>query len=109
MTTSLLLFRSQIVFNQRHVQLLPGFPRDNGSDALINFYVNYPNGSTAEVVPRNSLVFIIFAQLGQLKNDTNLNLILQTSVTPLPRSPTADERNNSIVLYIISFNQNQVC
>ena len=103
------LFRNQLIFNLLLVQRLPGFPKDNGSDVLLEFYINYPNGSTAEVIPKAILASIIFAQLGKLENETKFDIVLETSVVPPPpKDPTSDERNNAVQLDLENFNVNQV-
>ena len=91
------------------VQRVPGFPSNDGNDAILEFYVNYPNETAAGPVPRAILASIISAQLQTLMNETSLNLTLETSVVPeSPRNPSADQRNNAVLIQLINFNENQV-
>ena len=101
-------FRNQVDFGFEDVQRIPDHPKNNGSDALIKIYVNYPNEtvtlSNAIVVDKKVLAALIFQQLAFLKKETKLDLIVETSFAPdAPRTPTGDETANAVVMDINNF------
>ena len=97
------------MFNQLNVKRLPGYPRNDGDDARIMFYVDYPADVMSGQIPKSILASIIFFQLERLQNLTRLTIILNTPVTPpTPADPTDDQRANAVVLRILDFSSAQV-
>ena len=103
------LSRNQIFFNQFLVKRVPGHPMNNGSNAIIKFYIDYPDDVMSAQVPKAILASLISSELHKLQNLTRLSIILLTEVVPeAPSDPTPEQRNNAVSLRILSFSVTQV-
>ena len=107
-TFSLNLFRNNASFMHSHVQRLPGFPEQNGTDSRIKLYVEYPGGGTMR---QDILQLIINVQLQSVGTDSGFNLTLVPIIEePEVTSPLTDDRiNNSISVVLKNFQADQVC
>lgn len=101
--------RNQLFFNELNVKRLPGYPKDDGKNAKIKFYVNYPSIVRNDTVEQAILASIISAEREKLERLTGFSITVDTSVTPPnPADPSDDQSNNAVELLISSFSVNQV-
>ena len=103
------LSRNQIFFNQLLVKRVPGYPMNNDSNAVIKFYIDYPDDVMSAQIPKTILASLISSELQKLQNLTRLSIILLTEVVPeAPSDPTTEQQNNAVSLRILSFSTTQV-
>ena len=82
---------------------------NNGSNAVIKFYIDYPDDVMSAQVPKAILASLISSELHKLQNLTRLSITLLTEVVPeAPSDPTPEQQNNAVSLRILSFSVTQV-
>lgn len=101
--------RNQIFFNEFNVERLPGYPQNNGDDAIIKFYVDYPSDLQKGSLPKAILASIVSSELQKFQNLTGLSIVLDTPATPeVPEEATVIQEANAVVLQILGFSEAQV-
>ena len=104
-----LLYRNQLLFNLFNFNRLPGSPTNEGNNAYIMFYVDYPSNIRNGTVSQAILASIVSANLQKLQDLTGFSITLDTSVTPpSPGVASAVQQTNAVELEIASFSQSQV-
>ena len=105
----LCLYRNQLLFSELNVKRLPSYPSNQGNDAIIRFYVDYPSIVRNATVDQAILASIVSAELQKFRDLTGFSITLDTSVTPpSPGIPTAAQSANAVQLLISSFLTSQV-
>ncbi|CAB4015195.1 mucin, partial [Paramuricea clavata] len=100
--------QNQLFFSELNVKRLPSYPSNQGNDAIIQFYVDYPSIIRNATVDQAILASIVFAELQKLRDLTGFSITLDTSVTPpSPGTPTATQSANAVQLLISSFSTSQ--
>lgn len=99
-------------FNELHVNRLPGFPKQEGKDLMIFFYVQYPKGiklkyrENASKLPRLTLIQILKEYKQFIENASNVKLaILRSSDEDLseePRESTSRSSSNKVLVISLS-------
>ena len=105
----LLHFSNQASFSLSDVQrTTAGSPSQNGNNADLSFYVNYPGESRP--MEQRILASVIKAELDVIKQESRLPLTLQTSAAPVAPStpPTNQQSNNTVALEILNIQANEV-
>jgi hypothetical protein len=103
------LFRNQLLFNLFNFNRLPGYPENNGNNAIIMFYVDYPSDIRDGTVIQAILASVVSAELQKLQDLTGFSITLDTSVTPAtPGVASPTQQANAVQLQITSFSVNQV-
>lgn len=89
-----------------HVQRVLGSPIQNGNNAEIQFYVQYPGGGT---MSQDILILIITEKLDSIQTNSGFELKLLT-VTELatPATPTMDNLKNAVSVVLNNFQSDQV-
>jgi hypothetical protein len=91
------------------VERLPGYPQNNGANAIIKFYVDYPSDVQEGLLPKAILASIVSSELQKFQNLTGLSIVLDTPATPeVPDGATAIQEANAVVLRILGFSEAQV-
>ncbi len=91
------------------MERLPGYPQNNGDDAIIQFYVDYPSIVQNGSLPKVTLASIVFSELEKFQMLTGFTIVLDTPVTPeVPTTPTDNQRANAVLLQILSFSNSEV-
>ena len=94
-------------FTTSHVQLVPGYPSQDGNDVDIQFYVEYPGGGT---MSQAILLLIINEQLSSIQTNTGLQLTIETTIeVPTQPPPTQDNKDNAVTVVLTDFPVDQVC
>ena len=89
------------------MQLVTGSPRQNGTNAELEFYVDYPGGGT---MYQEILLLIVNAQLDIIQQKTGFTTTIVTTVEPeTARPPTQDNIANAIDVVLSDFQADQVC
>jgi len=123
---------SYIVFTKDQVHILPGYPKQISTDPLLAslaFYLQFPPGtSNADAISKDNLVSIVEGSIANISNAINGNissvqtLVAETSTTETtegaetsppppaeePRTPSDEERSQSVELEIEGLNVSQV-
>ncbi len=82
-------------------------PSQNGGDADIQFYVNYPGGGT---MSQAILLLIINEQQASIQSNTGLPLTIKTTIeVPTVPPPTQENNENAITVVLKDFQADQVC
>ena len=103
------LHRNQIFFNEFNVERLQDYPQNNGTDAIIKFYVDYPSDIQEGSLLKAILASIVSSELQKFQNLTGLSIVLDTPATAeVPDEATPMQRGNAVVLQILGFSQAQV-
>ena len=104
----LLHFSNQASFSLSDVQrTTAGSPSQNGNNADLSFYVNYPGESRP--MEQRILASVIKAELDVIKQESRLPLTLQTSAAPVaPSTPTSQQSSNTVALEILNIQANEV-
>ncbi|XP_028408014.1 uncharacterized protein LOC114530617 [Dendronephthya gigantea] len=96
----------QSSFTSSHVKLVnPGNPEQNGANAKIEFFVEYPGGGT---VSQAILLLIMNEQLSSIQQNTGLQLTVLTTVEIVTeKPPTVDNTQNAIKVVLKDFQADQ--
>ena len=90
-----------------HVQRTEGSPTQNGINADLSFYVNYPSGSGPVI--QSILASIVSIELNAIQLQSGLTLTLLTSpLPPAPPTPSAEQLNNSVQIELLNTQADQV-
>ena len=71
--------RNDASFTFAHIQCVPGSPTQNGTNASIEFYAEYPGGGT---MSQEILILIMSQQLDSIGSNVQLDLGLVTIIVP---------------------------
>ena len=100
-------FRNDASFTFAHIQRVPGSPTQNGTNASIEFYVEYPGGGT---MSQEILILIMSQQLDSIGSNVQLDLGLVTIIVlETPPPPTEDNTGNAVTVVLKDFDADQVC
>ena len=102
-----MIFRNDASFTFAHIQRVPVSPTQNGTNASIEFYVEYPGGGT---MSQEILILIMSQQLDSIGSNVQLDLGLVTIIVlETPPPPTEDNTGNAVTVVLKDFDADQVC
>lgn len=89
-----------------HVQRVLGFPIQNGNNAEIQFYVQYPGGGT---MSQDILILIMSERLDSIESNSGFQLELLTVIEPATGAPpTMVKLENVVSVVLNNFQADQV-
>jgi len=95
--------RNHITYTSDHVGILPGYPRQEGSDVVVAFSVVLPQEAVpshgGEVLQQDTLLSLVTAAVSDIRTQTGLDV----EGVKVYRTPTtsSEDDNTTIVLILV--------